>query len=283
MADIRIQNGLIEAVIHTKGAELASLKKAGGEERLWCGDDRVWGYTAPILFPVAGALYEDTLVHEGKKYPMRRHGFARESEFELEDSKRYGASFTLRGKKENYPFDYLFRARYTLKDNTLVIDYETENIGNGALYFSCGAHEAYACPGGVEGMGVRFDETESMDALQLAGPNAGKTRRLPSPDGRTVRLKAGDFECDTLYFPNLVSRGVALLDRDGKKLAHIAFENMPHLLLWTKMGAGYLCIEPWCNAPEPPYFIGEFKDKPGVISLLPGEKSVKTHKITVEK
>jgi hypothetical protein len=42
---------------------------------------------------------------------------------------------------------------------------------------------------------------------------------------------------------------------------------MPHLGVWTKPGAGFLCVEPWQGYAAPLGFIGELKDKPGGVSL----------------
>jgi galactose mutarotase-like enzyme len=43
--------------------------------------------------------------------------------------------------------------------------------------------------------------------------------------------------------------------------------QMPHLGVWTKPGAGFLCVEPWQGYAAPLGFSGELKDKPGGILL----------------
>jgi galactose mutarotase-like enzyme len=50
----------------------------------------------------------------------------------------------------------------------------------------------------------------------------------------------------------------------------IAFPDTPYLGIWTKPGAGYLCIEPWAGFADPDGYAGEFRDKPGVIDIAPG-------------
>ena len=41
----------LAAVIDPYGAQLVSLKTAGGQEIIWQGDARTWPDHAPILFP----------------------------------------------------------------------------------------------------------------------------------------------------------------------------------------------------------------------------------------
>jgi galactose mutarotase-like enzyme len=36
-------------------------------------------------------------------------------------------------------------------------------------------------------------------------------------------------------------------------------------------GARYICIEPWAGHADPAGFAGDFRDKPGVVLLQPGE------------
>jgi galactose mutarotase-like enzyme len=49
---------------------------------------------------------------------------------------------------------------------------------------------------------------------------------------------------------------------------------MPYLGVWTKPGAGFVCIEPWHGLADPQSFAGDFTVKPGIALLPPGtEKS----------
>ena len=45
---------------------------------------------------------------------------------------------------------------------------------------------------------------------------------------------------------------------------------MPHLGIWTKPGAGFLCIEPWQGYASPEDFDGELAEKPGIVWVEPG-------------
>ena len=47
-------------------------------------------------------------------------------------------------------------------------------------------------------------------------------------------------------------------------------EDFPHLALWTKPGAPFLCIEPWTGEPDPDGFSGELFDRPSIRLLQRG-------------
>ena len=50
---VTINNGIIEAQIIEKGAEIRKLTVCG-EDRFWSGDEKFWGGVAPVLFPNCG-------------------------------------------------------------------------------------------------------------------------------------------------------------------------------------------------------------------------------------
>ena len=54
------------------------------------------------------------------------------------------------------------------------------------------------------------------------------------------------------------------------------------LLLWTVPGAGYICIEPWRNAPDYTDADGDIRHKPGMIALRPGQERSLRHTLTIE-
>jgi galactose mutarotase-like enzyme len=68
----------------------------------------------------------------------------------------------------------------------------------------------------------------------------------------------------------------------GGASLRVDFPDMPHLGIWTKPGAGFICIEPWQGHADPQDFAGDFSDKPGVVSIQPGETRLFTIAITVK-
>jgi galactose mutarotase-like enzyme len=54
----------------------------------------------------------------------------------------------------------------------------------------------------------------------------------------------------------------------------VRFDDFPHLGIWTKPGADFVCIEPWQGHSSSTDFNGNFADKPGIITLDVGEQRV---------
>lgn len=278
---ITISNKLLEVKISSKGAELKSIKSCG-DEKLWQGDPAFWTGQAPIMFPICGGLKDDKYVFEEKEYSLQKHGYIRFVEFEIESAQKDKAVFLHRSDDEtikHFPFDYEFRVIYTLEENSLNVEYSIKNLSEKEMYFSVGAHEAYSCPEGIEEYSVIFEKTENLDSNILNGNlleyetvNVGKnTTELP--------LKYEYFSVDALVFLNLNSRRVSLKNRKTGAEIGLEFDGHDYFLLWTKPGAKYICIEPWCGCQDfvdSDYYL---KNKKGIIKLAGGEEKTKTHKI----
>ena len=77
------------------------------------------------------------------------------------------------------------------------------------------------------------------------------------------------FLDDALIFDQLKSRRVSYGAPTGPTLA-IDFADFPTLGVWTKPGAGFICIEPWQGCSDPVGFAGDIREKPGIIEIAPG-------------
>jgi len=62
-----------------------------------------------------------------------------------------------------------------------------------------------------------------------------------------------------------------LRDFLGLPRIQVSYPNATYLGIWTKLGAGFICIEPWRGTADPVGFSGDFTAKPGVFSVAPGE------------
>jgi len=78
----------------------------------------------------------------------------------------------------------------------------------------------------------------------------------------------------------LVSRGVTY--RSTHASVRIAFPGMPHLGIWSRPGAGFVCIEPWHGYAAPDGFLGELAEKPGVSNVTPGSAATFSMSIAIE-
>ncbi len=280
MNQITIANDRLTVTISEMGAEMQSVKDADGRERLWDGDPRFWASHAPMMFPVCGGLKEDRYILDGVSYTMPKHGFAKLLPWKLEEAAADHATYVLTEKHEGFPFDYALHASYTLAGNALTITYRVENRGDRVFWFSIGSHEAYALPGGVDGATVVFDQPETLADYVLDGNLVKREPVILAENATELPLKTEYFAVDALVFPYLKSRGVVLKDAAGKPVVRVDYDGMDVLMLWQKPGAGYLCIEPWCNAPDFVDSDMQIEHKEGMMRLAPGESITKSHTIT---
>lgn len=287
MSEHSISNRLLTAVISDRGAELLSLKNAEGKEFIF-RDPSVWGFSAPVLFPICGGLRDDRFVFEEKSYSLRKHGFAQISDFIPETVSETSAVFLLQDTPEtllSYPFHFEFRVKYTLNEDSLLIEYITKNTGDREMYYSVGAHEAYLCPGGIEEYSLIFDKKEHLNAHYVRG-NLVDYETRPVLEGEdTLPLRYEDYAVDALVFSRFRSEGVTLSAKDGSRMLRVDFPDFSHLLLWTtnKTNAPYICIEPWCGMPDMVDSDYDITKRPGILCLAPGEEKTVSHTVTLIK
>ena len=278
-----LKNGILKATVSDRGAELIALEK-DGRNVLWCGDPAVWGFHAPILFPICGGLKDDKYLWDGKEYELKKHGFIRTSAFSVEETTPDRITFLHRFTDETlkqYPFRYEFRVIYTLSGSDLRIDYKVKNLSEGELLFSVGAHEGYACPEGIEEYSVLFEEPETLDSTVLHGNLLSDETVHLGVNVRELPLKYDYFAVDALVFLSLRSRSVTLLNRKTGAKIGVAFPGHDAFLLWTKPGAKYICIEPWCGCPD---FVGDdsrLEHKRMMIRLKANEEATRSHVVSL--
>lgn len=282
MSLVTIKSEQLTVKISSLGAELQSIVDAQGTERLWQGDLAFWTGRAPILFPVAGGFREDGYEWEGKRYPMPKHGFVRKREWQVEEAKADRAVFLMQDQVEGFPFQYDLRAIYTLKGNQLEVAYAVSSRDEKPFYFSIGAHEAYATPEGIQDYEIIFDEEERLEVSPLDGNLILHETKLLAEKTRSLPLKYDYFAVDALVFRSLKSKGVTLRGGKAGHAIHVAYPDHPVLMFWTKPGAGYLCIEPWCNAPDFVDADARIDHKPGFMRLEKDQTITRRHTITVD-
>lgn len=273
---IEIGSGQLSAAINPFGAELTHLRDAEGRELMTDADPAYWTGHAPILFPIVGRLNGDTLRIDGQSYEMKQHGFARRSLFELVDHAASRALFRLGASdatRAHYPFDFTLEVTFSIDTATLTIDVRIENPGDAPLPASLGFHPAFAwpLPYGRPRADHRiiFAADERDEIIELDDGLFAATR--PSPlDGRVLRLADDMFAQDALIWDPVASQSVTYGAGDGPHL-RIDFPGTPYLGIWTKPGAAFVCVEPWHGHADPAGFDGDFRAKPGVFEVAPGD------------
>lgn len=273
---VSIKDGDLTAEVSDIGAELRRLTANGGQDYLWNGDPAYWSGRAPLLFPMVGRALGDRIRVDGRYYPMAQHGFARASRFQIAEVGKSHCIMTLAASKATlaqYPFLFRLDVEFRLVERKLSIAAKLFNEGSSDLPASFGFHPAFRWPlpgsEGREGHALIFDQDEPASLRRLDGGML-TSEAVPSPlRGRRLELSDGLFDHGALVFDQLNSRRVTYVGPQGQKI-DFAFPDMPHLGVWTKPGAGFVCVEPWQGFASPVGFDSEFQDKPGVVQVAPG-------------
>jgi galactose mutarotase-like enzyme len=287
MVDIvTLQNGTLGAAVSARGAELQRLHTASGEELLWDGNPDVWAGRSPLLFPIVGNVKGDHITVRGERYPLLRHGFARTSTFELVDSAAAHCTWRLRANDETrkrYPFAFRFDVTYALDGARLTMRATVANEGAESMPASFGFHPAFRWPlvpgAAREDHDVRFEKPEPEPIRRLADGLLGGPEPTPVVGDR-LALADALFERDALIFDRLRSRRLTYGAKAGRRL-QLDFPAMPHLGVWTKPGAGFVCLEPWHGTASPSDFDGELAEKPGIVAIRPQSEQVFELAVTV--
>ena len=273
---IRLENADLSADIASLGAELVRLRDSAGRDYLWDGDPAFWKGRAPLLFPIVGKVPDDRLLVDGVSYPMRQHGLARISVFEQIARDETSCLYRLESSPDTllaYPFAFRLGVRYALAGATLTIEVEVANRGATPMPASFGFHPALRWPlpgnGAKTGHALVFEKPEAAPIRRLRG-GLLTAEAMPTPvGGKTLPLSEDLFADDVVVFDRLDSRQVDYISPEGTAV-RVRFPGMPHLGLWSKPGAGFLCIEPWQGYAAPEEFSGDLADKPGMLSIAPG-------------
>lgn len=278
---IELKNELLTVTVAERGAEIVSVKNAAGYEYIWQADPKFWAKHSPLLFPVCGRLRGFAYMYGGKRYEMGNHGFAQRKIFAARQPSGREAVFTLTEDAETlaeYPFPFVLTQRYVLEGETLRVFTRVKNPSDTPLYCNFGSHEAYAAGGRFEDWAVRFEREEDLVLTEQVNGNLSG-RRIPYAQGvKELPLSHKMFENDSLLFDGLRSRAIALLHA-GKEAVEVRFAPYSHLLLWTKPGAPYLCIEPWNGLPDRADADGELEHKEGILRIGGGEEREMEHSI----
>ena len=287
MTNIALASKALSVEISPLGAELQSIRDGEGRDYLHDGSS-FWGGRAPLLFPIVGALKNDSHSVDGVAYHLPKHGFARNSLFDVAELRQDWALFRLTDSKAthaHYPYQFVLDVAFSISGSTLKTEATVTNTDMKPLPVAFGFHPAFKWP--LPGAGAKLDHAiefaeNEPGALTRIDADGLVARQLPTPIvGKRLALRDDLFEDDALIFLDLKSRSLRFGPAEGGSPSlKIDFETMPHLGIWTKPGAPYLCIEPWSGYASPASYAGPLTEKPGSVNLAPGE--AKTFAMSVE-
>lgn len=289
--NIRIENDFLAVESKTFGAELTSIKlKSDGTEYLWQGDAKYWNRRAPLLFPIVGSVANSQYTYGGRKYAMKNHGFARDSEFETAHESESRVVYRLTQNAETlaaYPFRFTLEIGYAIEGSAVAVSYRVVNADEKEMYFSIGAHPAFNCPIVPEqafaDYFLEFSDAETLDRQFVNSANlliAG--RRAPFLRGEKIKpMTEGMFGEGAYIFDGMKSTSVALKGKKTGKSVTVSFPGFPQLGIWAPPGAPFVCIEPWYGIAEATDFSGDLAEKKGILRLQPGGVFESGYKIVI--
>lgn len=269
-----ISNAHLAISVNTEGAELCSLvRKTDNEELLWQGDAQYWNGQSPILFPTVGNSYEQTIRHEGKSYPMPKHGLVRSMDFTLIEQTADRLTLCVESNEEtrlHYPFPFRLTVCYALHGHDLEITFRITNPGESRMPFLLGAHPGFRLPDfhaedKVHGY-LGFNVADKLVSLGLK-PGGFVWREgsfdVPLNEESMLPLTNTTFECDTILDDTNRLRSCSLYGKDERPVVSLRFDA-PVLALWAPCGgcAPFVCIEPWWGLCDEFEYRGEFGQRP---------------------
>lgn len=264
-------------VIESKkaGAELTNIKYKG-KEMLHQGKE-FWNRQAPVLFPIVGQIKNGETVINGQTYKMGQHGFARDMEFEELEKNEKLHRYVLKSNKqtlEKFPFKFELYITYTVNENELTTEYKVINKDDKEMIFGIGAHPAFICDYSTGNYEIEFEDNE--DKIEFLTLENGLISNNPGKnilEENKIQLLKDTFENDAVILKNVKSNKVYLKNnRTNEAILEFEFDDFPYLAFWSKVGASFVCIEPWMNTADKVDSNGEFKDKENILKLQPEEE-----------
>ena len=234
-----LSNDLLTVSIQDAGAQLCSVRSAGGTEYLWQADPAVWGRHAPLLFPLIGRLQDSQYTLDGRAWSISTHGFARDAQFQVSEQGPTTLSFQLEDSEETrrvYPFSFVLTVTYTLEGSRLTKAHRVENRSAVPMLYELGGHDGFRTP--LEPGETMADYAVTISGVEELRPYGMDSRcmltigeaRFPLEGGR-IPLCPRAFGLDTIVLDLEGERRAALVDRSGKKalerpVAHMSTDSL---------------------------------------------------------
>lgn len=294
---VTIKNGELKLDINELGAELFSIQDtSSGHEYLWSGDPAYWKSRSPVLFPIVGAICDNTCRIDGHEYHMRQHGIARHLVFDVVKQDATEAILSLKSTydtKLDYPYDFVLNIGYKIEGSTITISYEVTNPSDDVIYFQLGAHPGFnflhfdpqaAVQGYFSFNDKKADEGLKVSQLNESGYLSASKREVRLCDQKLAITKE-IFNGDALILEGSQSMDISLLDANSKEYIRVKYDA-PVVGLWSKAKDNYapfICIEPWYGRCDSVDYKGEFKDKDWMQRLSPKSSFTTTIEIEITK
>ncbi|MBE9206337.1 aldose epimerase [Nostoc sp. LEGE 06077] len=203
----------------------------------------------PILFPICGNLPDNTYTHNGQKYTLKQHGFARDLPWDVEEVSEDNTTYikvhlvSNAQTKAVYPFDFHLSFSYKINGSTLEIQQHLDNSSATSIPFSTGFHPYFQAPDKTQ-LEVKIAGHEYQDNI---------TKEIRTFNGNF------DFNLDEIdaAFKRLTAKSATVTDNSRRLKLTLDYGNdYPVVVFWTVKGKEFYCLEPW-SAPRNSLNTGE--------------------------
>lgn len=281
MAQI-LKNDFLTVTISEHGAEVQSIiNNHTNQEYTWQADPKVWKRHAPVLFPIVGALKDDTYTYQGQSYHMTQHGFARDRDFTVVEASHERVVFELTDDeqtRQQYPFAFKLRLIFTLDNNALNVNYVVTNPSADAdLIFGIGGHPGFVVPLSAdtkfEDYYLEFKPRKSRVQIPLiAGQGIDYANRTLAATDVNQALTHELFKHDAVIY---ALKGQTIFSIRSEQTRHgveVTIPDAPFLGVWSPYPTtgDFVCIEPWWGIADTVDADGELTHKLGMNTLQPG-------------
>jgi len=272
--DLVSAGGSCATLLPERGGLLSSLSllRANGTKSdiLWVSadfDPKESGWPSggmPFMFPFAGRVFcgLEPFKYElgGKIWPMPLHGFAYAHKWRVDSASDQTAVLSLttsEASRQLFPFDFEVKLKYTLEDSSLLVEatvycHEAHCETAPRMPVALGWHPYFRLPP-PSSAGRDAIRLETPAATQLNVTAVGAAGK-PSPFPDHL---AGD--CQDLENPHLANLILGDLKSSQAKLRFLVdgyavdltwHQAFHYLVLWTKRGEDFHCVEPWMGLPD---------------------------------
>lgn len=291
---IKLENSNLVVSISEQGAELKSIfSKKDGIEYIWPGETGTFKKSAPNLFPFIGNIKHGEIEYlyngERKKFPMTKHGFARDLKFEVIEQQNDRAVFLLTPNDytlERYPYNFALEVIYEIKDNEVIHKYLVKNSDENKMFYHVGGHTAFLCNYkndlNFENYYLEF-ENENVKEYMIDGENnAFLSEKYEEKTLNTYPLSKEKFSKDAFVLEGIKKQKVKLRHKNSQHGVDFEYENLPILTLWTNLDSSeFICLEPWAGMTDFSGNSSKVEEKMYIETLESGECKEYTQKIKV--
>ncbi|HJS00649.1 MAG TPA: hypothetical protein VJ780_06920, partial [Flavobacterium sp.] len=120
-----------------------------------------------------------------------------------------------------------------------------------------------ALAGNFEDYALQFEKEEPLVYHLLENDLISDNTQTLEKKDQLISLNYQLFENDALIFKSLKSKKLTIL-KNKTPLVKVDFKGFPHLGIWTKKDASFICIEPWYGYSDTDKSTGNIFEKEGI-------------------